>query len=137
MSKGFTLIELLISLLIISTVISFVIFGGARLFSPLEYNISANQVLADVKLTQQLARTSHQTCRIDFEQGKNIYLIRKGNDVYRTCAAGKGIQFTGKTYFSFASSGCTDVGGSGTLSIGGSPNVKKIVVSSKGRIRIE
>lgn len=136
-SKAFTLVEVLITLLIISTLLAFVVTGGARYFSALEYDLSVKQVFADVKITRQLAETSSQTCRIEFDAGKNTYNIKKGGTLYNSCSVNSGVKFSGKSYFAFAPSGNTEVGGSGTLLIGGTPNSRKIVVSSRGRIRIE
>jgi type II secretory pathway pseudopilin PulG len=136
-TSGFTLIEFIIIIAIASSLIALSVVGGMRFKDSLEYNLSVNQVLSDIKLTQQLAQTTSQACRIEFRAGKNSYTIIKGGSHYKAGMAGKKIQFYGKSYFSFVPSGCTDVGGSGTLSIGGVPKVKKIIVSSKGRIRIE
>lgn len=136
-NSGFTLIEIIVILLIASSIMAISIVGGSAFKDSLEYNLSVSQVASDIKLTRQLAETSSQTCRIEFRAGKNIYAISKGGSIYRSSSAGRKIQFAGKSYFSFVPSGCTDVGGSGTLMMGGSARAKKIVVSSKGRIRIE
>jgi len=136
-TSGFTLIEFIIIIAIASSLIALSVVGGIRFKDSLEYSSSVNQVLSDVKLTQQLAQSSSQLCRIEFRAGKNLYAITKGGHLYRASAAGGNIQFFGKNYFNFVPSGCTDVGGSGTLFIGGASKVKKIIVSSKGRIRIE
>ena len=137
MRRGFTLIEVLVVLIIISTILAFSFFGAAGFRDSLEYKSSVNQILSDVKLTQQLAQTSYQTCRIDFKAGGNTYIIKQGSSVFGTHSAGSKVKFYGKSYFSFAPSGFTDVGGSGTLSIGGASNSRNIIVSSKGRIRLE
>jgi type II secretory pathway pseudopilin PulG len=136
-TSGFTLIEFIVIIAIAGSLIALSVVGGIRFKDSLEYSSSVNQVLSDVKLTQQLAQSSSQLCRIEFRAGKNSYAIIKGGSPYRSFLAGKNIQFFGKSYFNFVPSGCTDVGGSGTLSIGGAPKIKKIIVSSKGRIRIE
>jgi len=134
---GFTLIEFIVIIAIASSLIALSVVGGMRFKDSLEYNFSVNQVVSDVKLTQQLAQSSSQLCRIEFRAGKNFYTTIKGGSPYKKGVAGKKIQFYGKSYFSFVPSGCTDVGGSGTLFIGGPSKVKKIIVSSQGRIRIE
>lgn len=136
-SGGFTLIEVLVILFIISSLLAFSLIGTGRFRNALEFNNSVHQVLSDIKLTQQLAESSYKTCRIEFAAGKNTYTIIKGGDLFRSYAAGSSIRFSGKSYFSFAPSGCTDVGGSGTLSIKGESTTRNIIVSSKGRIRIE
>lgn len=137
MRKGFTLIEILIVLVIVSSLLAVSVAGIRRFTSSLEYSNSVNQVVSDVKLTQQLAGASSQTCRIEFKAGKNIYTIMKGASLFRSAAAGNKIQFYGKSYFSFVPSGHTEVGGSGTVFLNGPVKVKKIVVSSRGRIRVE
>jgi prepilin-type N-terminal cleavage/methylation domain-containing protein len=136
-SCAFTLIEVLIVLAIIGSMLAFSVVGIAKFRNSLEYANSVNQVLSDIKLTQQLADMSCKTCKIEFKAGKNAYIITEGAQLYRSCIASGKIQFYGKSYFSFVPSGYTEVGGSGTLFLGGSTKVKKIVVSSKGRIRIE
>ncbi|MFH1709558.1 MAG: type II secretion system protein [bacterium] len=136
-SSGFTLIEVLITLVIVSSIIAFLVTGGMRFRNSLEYNFSVNQVLSDIKLTQQLAGTSSQICKIEFKPGTNHYTITKGSQLYRSGTAGGKIRFYGKSYFSFVPTGYTVVGGSGTLLIEGAPKAKKIIVSSKGRIRVE
>jgi prepilin-type N-terminal cleavage/methylation domain-containing protein len=136
-NKGFTLIEIVITLAIASSLIAFSIIGISRFGNSIQCNYSINQVFADIKLTQQLADTSLQECKIEFKAGKNEYKIIRGNNLFRSCSVNKKIQFYGKSYFSFVPSGYTDVGGSGTLYLGGYPKVKKIIVSSRGRIRIE
>jgi len=136
-AKGFTLVEMVIVIVIVSAVIIISLAGAVRLKMSLEYSCSVKQVVADIKLTQQLADTSLQLCRIDFRPGKNAYTITKGGNMFKSASAGKNIQFYGKSYFSFVQSGYTDLGGSGTLFLGGSPKVKKIIVSSRGRIRVE
>lgn len=135
--KGFTLIEVLIVLVIISSLLAFSVIGTQRFRSSLEYAGSVNQALSDIKLTQQLAASSSQTCRIDFNPGKNAYTISKGNTIYRTVKVSDKIRFSGKSYFEFVPSGYTDVGGSGTLMLGGISSTRKIIVSSRGRIRVE
>ncbi len=137
MKNSFTLIELLIVIAIAGILIAFSISGTSRFRNSLEYGNSVNQILSDIKLTQQLAITSSQTCRINFTPSLSSYSISKAGKLYRSAIAGKNIQFSGKSYFEFLSSGDTDVGGSGTLTIGGSSNPKKIVVSQRGRIRVE
>jgi prepilin-type N-terminal cleavage/methylation domain-containing protein len=137
MRKGFTLIEVLIVLVILSFLMAMSVVSFKRFTTSLEYSSSVNQVLSDVKLTQQIACTSSQTCRIEFKAGKNEYSIMKGTCLYRSVTAGKSTRFYGKSYISFAPSGNTDVGGSGTVVLGMQPTAKKIVVSSRGRIRVE
>lgn len=137
MRKGFTLIEVLIVLVIVSFLMAMSVVGFKRFTTSLEYSSAVNQVLSDVKLTRQMACTSSQTCRIEFKAGKNIYNIIKGTSLYRSVTAGKNTQFYGKNYFSFAPSGNTEVGGSGTVVMGAQPTAKKIIVSSRGRIRVE
>lgn len=136
-SKAFTLVELLISLLIISTLLAFLVTGVSRYFNSLEYDLSVKQVVSDIEITRQLAETSSQTCRIEFNAGKNTYTIKKGGVIYNPCSVNAGVKFYGKSYFSFVPSGNTDVGGSGTLSIGGSSKMKSVIVSSRGRVRVE
>jgi type II secretory pathway pseudopilin PulG len=136
-NSGFTLIESIIIVAIAGSLIALSVAGGIRFKDSLEYNLSVSQVLSDIKFTQQLAQTTSQLCSIEFRAGKNSYIISKGGSPCKAGMAGKKIQFFGKSYFNFVPSGCTDVGGSGTLSIGGAPKIKKIIVSSKGRIRIE
>jgi len=135
--KGFTLVELLIVLAIISTILGLSITGISRLRSVLLYRNSVDQVVTDIKYAQQMTDASRQTCRIEFKAGKNEYAIYRNNVMIRTAKVAQGIQFYGKSYFSFAPNGYTDVGGSGTLYLGGSSRVKKIIVSSRGRIRVE
>jgi prepilin-type N-terminal cleavage/methylation domain-containing protein len=137
MKNGFTLIELLIVLSLVGCLIAFSIFGTAGFRNSLEYSNSVNQILSDIKLTQQLANTSSQTCRIDFDPASNAYSISKAGKLYRKATAGKNVRFSGKSYFEFLASGSTGVGGSGTLVIGGSSRPKKVIVSQRGRIRVE
>jgi prepilin-type N-terminal cleavage/methylation domain-containing protein len=137
MRNGFTLIEILVVLVIISSILAFSVIGTQKFRSSLEYGSSVNQILSDIKLTRQLAASSSQTCRIDFNSGKNTYTISKGNTIYRTARVSDRIRLSGKSYFDFIPSGYTDIGGSGTLFIGGAPVTRKIIVSQRGRIRIE
>jgi type II secretory pathway pseudopilin PulG len=136
-TSGFTLIEFIVIIAIVSSIIALSVAGVIRLKNSLEYSLSVNQVLSDIKLTQQIAQTTSQVFRIEFRTGKNSYTIIKGGSPYKSGIVGRNIQFYGKSYFSFVPSGCTDIGGSGTLSIGGAQKIKKIIVSSRGRIRIE
>jgi len=136
-SKGFSLIEAIVILLIINALIAFFVIGGIRFRSALEYSYSIHQIVSDIKLTQQLADTSIQLCRIDFKTGGNRYTITKGGNIFKSGIVGGKVQFQGKDHFSFVQSGYTDVGGSGTLILGGAPVSRKIIVSSRGRIRVE
>ena len=136
-NKGFTLIEIIIVLAITGILLALSVIGGLRYKNALEYSYSVNQVLSDIKMTQQLAGTSHEMCKIEFKSGKNEYhIVKAGTVVEASCVSPK-VQFYGKSYFSFIPSGYTEVGGSGTLFLGGGPRVKKIIVSSRGRIRVE
>ena len=135
--NAFTLIEMLVVIVMVSFLLAASVTGIKRFATSLEYANSVNQVLSDVKMTQQLAETSSQTCKIEFKAGKNIYNMFKGTNLIKSLAAGSNIQFYGKSFFSFAPSGNTDVGGSGTLYLSGTAKAKKIVVSSRGRIRVE
>jgi len=135
--KSFTLVELIFILVIISSIMAVSLNGLIKYKNTIEYSNSVAQVISDVKLTQQMADASHDICRIEFKAGRNEYRILKNSKVIKQLKTGQKIQFCGKSYFSFVTSGYTEVGGSGTLFLGGSPKVSKIVVSSKGRIRIE
>lgn len=137
MRNGFTLIEVLVVLVLIGSILAFSVIGTQKFRSSLEYGNSVNQILSDIKLTQQLAVSSYQSCRIDFNSGENTYTISKGDAIYRTAKVSDKVRFSGKSYFDFVPSGHTDVGGSGTLLIGGATVARKIIVSSRGRIRIE
>jgi prepilin-type N-terminal cleavage/methylation domain-containing protein len=136
-SKAFTLIEVLIVLVIISSVLAFSVIGTQKFRNSLEYSSSVNQILSDIKLTQQLAVSSAMKCRIDFNFGKNTYTILKENTIYRAARVNDKIRLSGKSYFAFDRFGQTSVGESGTLSIGGAPVARKIIVSQRGRIRVE
>ena len=136
-SSSFTLIELLVVLAVISSLLAISITGISRFKSSLEYRSSVDQVLSDVRLAQQLADSTSDVCRIDFKAGKNVYSVSQNGSIVRNGRVSNGVQFYGKSYFSFVPSGYTDVGGSGTLFLGGSASVKKIIVSSRGRIRVE
>jgi prepilin-type N-terminal cleavage/methylation domain-containing protein len=135
--KGFTLVELLIVLVIISSLLGLSITGFKRFASSLGYKNAIDQVVTDIKYTQQMADSTQETCRIEFKAGSNDYSIYKSGTVIRAAKIDRTFQFYGKSYFSFVANGYTDVGGSGTLFIGGSSKVKKIIVSSRGRIRVE
>jgi hypothetical protein len=113
------------------------VMGLGRMKSSLEYVYSINQITSDIKLTQQLADASMQLCSIDFKAGGSSYTITKGGILIRTCHVGSAIKFGGKDHFSFVQSRYTDVGGSGTLLVESPAKVKKIIVSSRGRIRVE
>lgn len=134
---GFTLIELLVVLAVIGSLLAISYVCVFRFKDSLEYSRSIGQIVSDIKLTQQLADTSYQVCMIEFTAGKNTYRIMKGGDLYRSRSISRRSQFSGKSYFSFVPSGYTDVGGSGTLFVNGTIKSKKIVVSSRGRIRVE
>lgn len=136
-SSAFTLIEVIVVLVVVSLLLFFSVTGGMRFKNALEFKYSINQVISDIKVTQQLADTSLQLCKIEFKSGKNSYAITKGGSIYKTGSVSSKVQFYGKSYFSFVPSGYTEVGGSGTLFIGGASRVKKVIVSSRGRIRIE
>ena len=135
--RGFTIIELLIVLAVIGSLLAISYVSVMRFKASLECRGSVDQVVADIRLTQQLADTSYQLCRIEFSVGGNSYRIIKGDQLFRSRCLGGKLKFSGKSYFSFVPSGYTDVGGSGTLIIIGMPAEKKIVVSSRGRIRVE
>ena len=136
-SSAFTLIELLIVLAVVGILLAFSVFEMTGFRNSLEYSNSVNQILSDIQLTQQLASSTSQTCRISFSSSSNTYSISKAGAVYMNITSGKNIRFSGKMYFEFIESGETAVGGSGTLTIAGSSNPKKIVVSQRGRIRVE
>ena len=136
-ASGYTLIELLVSLAVIGIIVLFSIGGVSKLKDSLDYWNTVNQVMFDVKLTQQLAETSHASCDIQFKSGGSEYKILQNGSVARTLSIDKQFTFSGKDRFSFAPSGDTNIGGSGTLCINGRPNVKKLIVSSEGRVRIE
>lgn len=136
-SSAFTLIEMVVVLVIVSLLLFFSVTGGMRFKNALEFKYSINQVISDIKVTQQLADTSLQLCKIEFKAGKNVYTIFRDGNIYKSVSVSSKVQFYGKSYFSFVPSGYTEVGGSGTLFIGGASKVRKIIVSSRGRIRVE
>lgn len=135
--KGFTLIEVLVVLVIVSLLTSASIMGFKVFRNTIEFRDTVDQVLTDIKYTQQCAETSSRSCRIEFRPGENIYYVTKGSKMLRAGTVDKEIGFTGKEYFSFVPSGCTEVGGNGTLFVSGLGKTKKIIVSSMGRIRVE
>lgn len=109
-SSGFTLVEMIVILIIVGSILGLSIIGGIRLIRSLEYSFSVRQIISDIKLTQKLADTSCQICRIEFKQGKNTYDIYRNGYIYRACSVSPKVQFYGKSYFSFVQSGYTDVG---------------------------
>jgi prepilin-type N-terminal cleavage/methylation domain-containing protein len=136
-SKAFSLIELLIVLAVVGILAAIIFTGISNFSSNLQLNFAVDQVTADVKYAQQLARTSHETCEIRFKAGEPRYSITKSGAAVRTSTLSSSLKFFGKTYFAFAPSGDTEVGGSGTLVVIGRYRGKKVIVSSRGRIRIE
>ena len=134
---GFTLIELLIVLLIIGSLMAISVTGVSRMRTVLIYKNSLDQVVSDIRYTQQITDASKEKCMIKFGQGSNDYSVYKNNSLIKRSNIAPGLRFYGKSYFSFAPNGYTDVGGSGTLFIGGPARIRKIIVSSRGRIRIE
>ena len=98
---------------------------------------AVDQVVSDVKLAQQDALTTHSLTGVEFEIGGRTYMLINGGKIARLSSVGGSLKFEGKDHFSFASSGYTDVGGSGTLVINGRSGQKKLIVSSRGRIRVE
>jgi len=136
-TAAFTLIELLIVLSIVSAITAISVFGAINIKRSVEFKFSVDQVLSDVKFAQQTASTTMQKCIIKFSANGNEYSIFKDGTLIKRSAVNKDLGFSGKEYFCFTASGAADIGGSGTLIIQGLSRTKKIIVSSRGRVRIE
>jgi prepilin-type N-terminal cleavage/methylation domain-containing protein len=136
-SRGFTLVEMLIVLVVVGLLFCVSITSVSGFRSSLEFRSAVDQVLSDIKFTQQTADSTHTSCRINFTAGKSDYSIVQSGNTIKSAKVGPKVTFYGKSYFSFAPSGNTDVGGSGTLAIRSGSKAKKIIVSSMGRVRAE
>jgi hypothetical protein len=124
-------------LAIIGLLMAVTSIGLTRYSTSLTYIYTVDKVMNDIRYTQQLAMNSYGATRIEFNAGKNQYKIIKGPWTIKEESISNKFRFTGKSYFSFISKGYADIGGSGTLMIEGIRNPKKIIVSSRGRIRLE
>ncbi|MFC1560233.1 Tfp pilus assembly protein FimT/FimU [Candidatus Margulisiibacteriota bacterium] len=140
MRKGFTLIEMLVIVLIIGALSGLAYFGFTSIRGSLDVNYSAKQIVLDMRLTQDLAKTLRYPHQIEFPKGSNEYRVIDLEDdrIVKQVRLGSAIRFSGKEIFIFSSSGNPVVGGSGTLVISNSKGrSREVIVSSIGRIRVE
>lgn len=138
--KAFTIIEILVVILIISLISGFAYFGFTSMKQSLDVRNAAQQVLLDIRLAQDMAKTAHYPHQIEFFRKGNEYQIVNlyNDDIIKKEKVPDTVRFDGKEIFIFSASGNPVVGGSGTLLIQNLRNkTKKIVVSPYGRIRIE
>jgi len=140
MKKAFTIVEILIVVLILSVLSGVSFFGFNVLKNSVDLNLSARQVIADMRLTQALAKAEHYPHQVIFYRGSNTYQIvnLENGDVMKNEKVADTVRFDGKELFIFSSSGNPVVGGSGTLIISSfKGKMKKVVVAPNGRIRFE
>ena len=140
MKKGFSIIEILIVIGIISLLSGLSYFGFTSIRSSLDVSYAAKQVFSDVRLTQDLAKTVHYPHQIIFFRGSNHYQIinLEDDEIIKEEQVSNTVRFDGKEMFIFSSSGNPVVGGSGTLIISNiKRKIKKVIVSSNGRVRVE
>jgi len=140
--NGFTLIELLITIAIIAVVMQ-ISFASLSVLSRSVYlNSSASQLEGDLYLAKQKAVSTGDLCRLSCFSGeyKVEALDAKSGLFYqiKRNVLGKGLNFKSGLTFLFSSNGFPVPGYFGTAAIqDGSGKIKKVVVSSVGRIRIE
>ncbi|MBU0671601.1 MAG: prepilin-type N-terminal cleavage/methylation domain-containing protein [Candidatus Margulisbacteria bacterium] len=119
---GFTLIEILVVMAILTIVSSFSFKTLPRFAGQLYLNGAAQTIAAELRALQSKALLQHETLNYDLSQLK----------------LPAGISLANMPQISFAASGATPPGGSGTLILqSGLGSQKKIIVSSSGRVRFE
>jgi len=117
--KAFSLIELIVIVAIISSLLAISIPTIERFFCGLKLNLAANDVSSQLYLAQKTAQSTKTTCGAKFDSVDKIITV-----------SGKEIKFS--------PSGSTAFAGNGTISISNKYNrIKKVIVSTAGRIRIE
>jgi prepilin-type N-terminal cleavage/methylation domain-containing protein len=136
-SKGFSFIEILIVLVVLGTLSYFAVGGFRSFYSAVQFDMSLDQVVVDIKFTQALADTSHRPCSIVFAQGANEYSVTKDGVVIKTSYVAPQIKFEGKSYFAFVDEGETDFSGSGTIVMKSTTRTATVVLSKDGRLRVE
>jgi len=148
-SFGFTLIEILVVLSIVGILAASSIPILSNVFNVSQLKREAQNIVAELRLAQEMAETKKTTCCISFKsksifyESAQIFVERydyfKGKYVnIKSIELPKKFDFKEDKVIKFSSSGSPPAGGSGTIVLkdaGG--REKKIIVSSIGRIRIE
>jgi len=129
---GFSLVELLLVLGLIAILSSLSFPVYCSFYKNLCLAHAAHQVAADLRAQQQRAFTCQEEIRVVFS-GRQYSITG-----LRAVVLPSGISVTRDEIISFSSTGAPSPGGSGTITLSGKNlSVKKVVVASSGRIRIE
>ncbi len=146
---GFTLIEIVVVLLIVGILFFAAIPVFSNIIQVLELNATARGIISDLRFAQEKAITGKSEVTIEF-RGKALlgdaatYVVSRMNvfkgreDEIKRVKLQRKFDFRRDRTIKFASSGFPPPGGSGTVvleDMGG--RVKRIIVSSAGRIRME
>ncbi len=117
---GFSLPELLVVIsLIFLLAAAFPAFYGSK--TQLLLGFESSLVASEIRKTQSMAVATGQATSWDSA----------------ACNLPGGLSFSANRVFSFSSSGFTPPGGSGTLILKAGNSIRKIIVSSYGRVRVE
>jgi prepilin-type N-terminal cleavage/methylation domain-containing protein len=120
--QGFTLIETLIIIAVLGVLLAATLPPFARFSAQLALNTTANNIVSELRALQSQAAMRHKTLWLNPDKIKLL----------------NGIKFLAEKELSFSPSGCPPPGGSGTLIIINKFNkIKKIILSSAGRVRVE
>ncbi len=142
MKKGFTILELLIVISLVSLLMSISAMNMAGLKRALLLDNSANELANTLTIMKQTAISSSGrtglVCNVKKYYIETLDLFSNSMKKTREASLPDGICFKEPCEISFSQSGFPIPGYSGTITMSDrSERIKKIIVSSFGRIRIE
>lgn len=117
--RGFTLIEVLVVVAVVGILLGFSLQGVRSFSSQLALSVATNNLVCQIRKTQAEAMAQHKTAKVNFVLPSEIKLVKA-------------------SALGFSNSGFTCFGGSGSLIIKNKlGQLRKIIVSSAGRVRVE
>jgi prepilin-type N-terminal cleavage/methylation domain-containing protein len=128
--KGFTLVSLLVALAILGILFTYTTLSTSGFLDGLRLKSAVKDAASALRSAQARAVAEKRTIRVSFIS--DSYLIDG-----KICNLPGKIRAHKDKEFRFSASGAPLVGYSGTLILTNGKQIKKIIISSAGRIRIE